>query len=88
MSPFRHFHSSVDKTYMLNIICTCTFLYQLVTISQSYTKSSFFGEYFNQPSPLYLPIKVIEFISEVNPSRNVLDSVPTSSYTSGLRLNW
>ena len=45
----------------------------MVTSFQSYTKSVFFGEYFNQPSPLYLPIKLIEFISEVNPSRNVLD---------------
>ena len=45
----------------------------MVTPFQSYTKSVFFGEYFNQPSPLYLPIKLIEFISEVNPSRNVLD---------------
>ena len=47
---------------------------QMVTMLQSYTKSSFFGVYFNQPSPLYLPIKIIEFISEVNPSRDVFDS--------------
>ena len=62
----------------------------MVTLFQSYTKSVFFGEYFNQPSPLYLPIKLIEFISEVNPSRNVLDgyNIPKVSSTYFCHQHW